>query len=144
MKIWYIRKCQDATKTVLEFIDLNTYMRKEEPGFQLEFKKKWAELQECWKIEYKKGKSQWQEKSNWKNKSKSSLVILIKLTTLLNWEERQEGEERVYVWEEERAWREEWRLRDRNANYQLPTTGKRVSTEDISWTFWIRKYIEKT
>lgn len=144
MKIWYIRKCQDATKTVLEFIDLNTYMRKEEPGFQLEFKKKWAELQECWKIEYKKGKSQWQEKSNWKNKSKSSLAILIKLTTLLNWEERQEGEERVYVWEEERAWREEWRLRDRNANYQLPTTGKRVSTEDISWTFWIRKYIEKT
>lgn len=101
MKIWYIRKCQDATKTVLEFIDLNTYMRKEEPEFQLEFKKKWAELQECWKIEYKKGKSQWQEKSNWKNKSKSSLAILIKLTTLLNWEERQEGEERVYVWEEE-------------------------------------------
>lgn len=131
MKIWYIRKCQDATKTVLEFIDLNTYMRKEEPGFQLEFKKKWAELRECWKIEYKKGKSQWQEKSNWKNKSKSSLAILIKLTTLLNWEERQEGEERVYVWEEEGA----WRLRDRNANYQLPTTGKRVSTEDISWTF---------
>lgn len=144
MKIWYIRKCQDATETVLEFIDLNAYMRKEEPGFQLEFKKKWAELQECWKIEYKKGKSLWQEKSSWKNKSKSSLTILIKLTTLLNWEERQEGEERVYVWEEERAWREEWRLRDRNANYQLPTTEKRVSTEDISWTFWIRKYFKKT
>lgn len=63
MKIWYIKKCQDETKTVLEFIDLNTYMRKEEPGIQLEFKKKWTELQECWKIEYKKAKVSDKEKA---------------------------------------------------------------------------------
>lgn len=49
MKIWYIKKCQDATKTVVEFIELNIYMGKEEQGIQLQFKKKWTKLQECWK-----------------------------------------------------------------------------------------------
>lgn len=49
MKVWYIKKCHDATKTVVEFIELNIYMGKEEQGIQLQFKKKWTELQECWK-----------------------------------------------------------------------------------------------